>query len=319
MRDNSIGAWPAASKKTKSNSLLAEFLSRLLREKPLGTLGAVIVLILLLTGIFASVLAPYGMNEIHLEDRLKPPSAQYMLGTDDLGRDLLTRIIYGARISMYVGLGASTLLTAVATIVGIASGFLGGTTDMMIQRLVDAWMCFPSLVIYLMVMALLGPGLTQVILVLGIVTGVHISRVVRGAIIGIKENIYLEAAKVIGCSNWRILGRHILPNVMPVIIIIFTTQFGYMIIAEATLSFLGLGIPPPTPSWGGMLSGPGRQYMHLAPWIALWPGLALAIVVYAVNMLGDAVRDILDPRLRGGLARYGGVKVRKPKKREQDQ
>ena len=298
-------------KEPKRRSAVADFFIRLVREKPLGTVGGVIVLILLFVAIFADLLAPYGMNESHLADRLDPPSAQYLLGTDNLGRDLLSRIIHGARISMYVGLGASAILTAMATTIGLISGFFGGKTDVIIQRFVDAWMCFPGLVLYLTVMALLGPGLIQVILVLGIVTGVHFSRVVRGAVIGIKENVYLEAARAIGCSTRRILTRHILPNIMAPIIIIFTTQCGYMIIGEATLSFLGFGIPPPTPSWGGMLSGTGRQYMYMAPWMALWPGLALAIVVYGLNMLGDAVRDLLDPRLRGGVGRYSGVKVKK--------
>jgi len=310
---------PGVEEEPKRRSLPADFFIRLVKEKPLGTVGGVIVLLLLFTGIFADLLAPYGMNEIHLADRLTPPSAQYAMGTDDLGRDMLSRIIHGARISMYVGLGASALLTVVATIIGIISGFFGGKTDMTIQRFVDAWMCFPALVLYLTVMALLGPGLIQVILVLGIVTGIAMSRVVRGAVISIKANMYIEAATAIGCSTTRMLTRHILPNITAPIIIIFTTQCGYMIIGEATLSFLGFGIPPPTPSWGGMLSGAGRQYMYLAPWMALWPGLALAIAVYGLNMLGDAVRDILDPRLRGGLGRYGGAKVKKPSKGVQAQ
>ncbi len=300
-------------KEPKRRSLLADFFVRLVKEKPLGTLGGVIVLLLLLSAIFADQLAPYGMNETHIADRLSPPSARYILGTDNLGRDILSRIIYGARISMYVGLGASALLTAVATIIGLVSGFFGGKVDVAIQRFVDAFMCFPALVIYLTIMAFLGPGLIQVILVLGFVSGVHFSRVVRGAVIGIRENVYVEAARAIGCSTMKMLARHILPNIVSSIIIIFTTQCGYMILGEASLSFLGFGIPPPAPSWGGMLSGTGRDYMSLAPWMAIWPGLALAIVVYGLNMFGDAVRDILDPRLRGGLGRYAVAKVKRGK------
>jgi len=299
-----------APKERKRLPWLADLFVRLVREKPLGTVGGVIVLALLLVAIFADVLAPYGMNEQILLDRVQPPSATHLLGTDNLGRDLLSRIIYGARISIYVGLGGSALCTLVATVIGLVSGFFGGRVDITIQRFVDGWMCFPALFVYLTVMSLLGPGLVQVIMVLGIERGIAQSRVVRGAVIGIKENVYVEAARAIGCTGGRILYRHILPNIMAPIITIFAVSSGYVILGEATLSFLGFGVPPPTPSWGAMLSGSGRYYLLLAPWMALWPGLALAIVVYGLNMLGDAVRDLLDPRLRGGLGRYG-VKVAK--------
>ncbi len=289
----------------KRRLLPIDFTLRLVKEKPLGTVGGIIVLLLLLTGIFAPWLAPYGMNESHIADRLSSPSARYFLGTDNLGRDLLSRIIYGARISMYVGLGGSALAAVVSTVIGLVSGFLSGKTDTTIQRFVDAWMCFPELLLYLTIMTILGPGLVQVILVLGTARGIGTSRVIRGAVISVRENIYVEASRAMGCSNTRIMIRHILPNVMAPIITTFTVGCGYMIINEATLSFLGLGIPPPTPSWGGMLSGAGRQFMYTAPWLALWPGAALAITVYGMNMFGDAVRDLIDPRLRGGLGRYG--------------
>ncbi|MFC1900880.1 ABC transporter permease [Chloroflexota bacterium] len=299
----------------KPRSMWVVLLSRLLKEKPLGTIGAVILLVLCLTGIFADILAPYGFNQIILADRLDPPSASHLLGCDNLGRDLLSRIIYGARISMLVGVVGAILEQAVALTLGVTSGFFGGKYDMFLQRFVDAFMCFPALVLYLTIMAVLGPGLLQVILVLGISGGIRGSRVGRSAVIGIKENVYFEAARAIGVPNKRTLMRHVLPNIMPVVIIGFSTVIGRMILAEATLSFLGFGIPPPTPSWGGMLSGTGRQYMLQAPWMCLWPGLALALVVFGINMLGDAVRDILDPRLRGGLGRYGGAKLQKMKER----
>jgi peptide/nickel transport system permease protein len=173
-------------------------------------------------------------------------------------------------------------------------------------------MCFPGLVIMLTVIAITGPGLTQVILLLGILGGISGgNRVIRSAVLGVKQNVYVEAAKAVGASDWQIMGKHILSNVMPVVIIGFTLSMGGAILAEATLSFLGYGIPPPMPSWGGMLSGPARNYMEQAPWMAIWPGLALALVVYGMNMLGDGLRDILDPRLRGGLGRYGSPKARK--------
>jgi len=215
---------------------------------------------------------------------------------------------------MYVGLGGSLICTGLGAIIGLVSGFFGGKTDTIIQRFVDAFMCFPPLFLYLTVMAILGPGLAQVIIVLGIVRGIRQSRIVRGAVISIKENVYVEAAKALGASPTRVLYKHVLPNVMAPIIIIYTVGCGYLILSEATLSFLGFGIPPPEPSWGGMLSREARRFMRFAPWMALWPGAALATAVYGINMLGDAVRDILDPRLRGGLGRYGGVKAKKAKK-----
>jgi len=251
----------------KQRPLLVDLLIRLVREKPLGTVGGVIVLVLLFTGIFADMawlglpqvgLAPYEYNETDAYARLKAPSAEQVLGTDNLGRDLLSRIIFGARISMYVGLGVTVVSTVVSTLIGIISGFLGGKADIVIQRFVDAWMCFPPLFIILTVMAIVGPGLLQVILVLGVLYGIGGSRTVRSAVIGIKENVYVEAATAVGGTTSRILWQHILPNIMAPIIIVFTTRMGAAILAEATMSFLGFGIPPPTPSWGGVcLAGPG--------------------------------------------------------------
>lgn len=289
----------------KKHSFLADLIIRLVKEKPLGVLGAVIILILLFAGIFANLLSPYGYGELHLADTLSPPSAQYILGTDDLGRDLLSRIIWGARVSMVVGIAGAALNVVVAILIGGVSGFIGGKLDMIVQRFVDAFMCFPPLFVLLTLMAILKPGLVSVIIVLGMQQGVRDSRIIRSAAISIKENVYVEAAKAVGCPTWKIITRHIIPNIMAPIIIIFTLGIGRMILHEATISFLGFGVPPPIPTWGGMLSGGARKYMLVAPWLALWPGLALSMVVFGINMLGDAVRDILDPRLRGGLGRYG--------------
>ena len=307
MAENTQDATPEEEREPKRYPFLIDVLIRLVKEKPLGTVGGVIVLVLLIVGIFADLLAPYGFNEIILADRLGAPSPKHLLGADNLGRDLLSRIIFGARISMYVGLGGSTLDAIVATLIGIISGFFGGKTDIIIQRFVDAWMCFPSLFLFLTVMAILGPGLGQVILILGIHGGIRSSRVVRSAVIGIKENIYFTAAKAIGSPRRRILWRTVLPNIMAPVLIVFSTQVPSAILTEAGLSFLGFGIPPPEPSWGGMLSGSGRSYMFLAPWMAIWPGLAITIVVYGINMFGAAVRDLLDPRLRGSLGGYSGT------------
>jgi peptide/nickel transport system permease protein len=310
---NGAVAMPLRAKEAKRYPFLVDLFIRLVREKPLGTVGGVIVLLLLVVGILANILAPYGYNEIYVAERLGPPSITNLLGADNLGRDLLSRIIYGARISMYVGLGTSAIGTALAAIIGIVSGYLGGRVDTVTQRFVDAWMCLPPLFLILAIIAVVGPGLVQVIIVLGLLYGIGQSRVIRSAVIATRTNIYIEAARAVGCPTWRILLRHILPNVMAPIIILFTITMGAAIITEASISFLGYGIPPPTPSWGGMLSEGGRRYMLMAPWLALWPGLALAIVVYGINMLGDAFRDLLDPRLRGGLGRYGGVKRRRPR------
>jgi len=299
-----------APQEAKRHHWLIDATKRLVKEKPMGTVGAVIVLLLLFSGIFADFLAPYGPNELNPKDFLGPPSTEYILGTDNLGRDILSRVIFGARISMIVGLTASALALVISIILGGISGFLGAKVDLVVQRFVDAFMCFPALILLIALMSLLGAGLWNVCFVLGLRYGIVGSRVVRSAVIGIKENIYVEAARAIGCSTPRLFIRHILPNIMAPLIILFTTRMPAVILAEASLSFLGFGVPPPTPSWGGMLSGSGRTYMLLAPWMAIWPGLALTTVIYGVNMFGDAVRDILDPRLRGGLGRYGGVKIK---------
>ena len=290
---------------------LAEFGIRLIREKPLGALGGVVVLVFFATGIFAPVLAPDGVNEPHPADRLKPPSAEYLLGTDTLGRDLLSRVIYGARVSMIVGMFATLLSVVVSLLIGIPSAFLGGKYDIFMQRLVDAWMCFPDILILITIMSIVGPGMLQVIVIVGLHMGITTSRVIRGAVLGIKEEVYVQAADAIGSRIWRIFARHILPNIMPAVLIIVSIRMGSVILLEATLSFLGFGVPPPEPSWGGMLSGTARKYLFIAPGLAFWPGLALGAVIYATNMFGDAVRDLLDPRLRGGTGSYNRMETKK--------
>lgn len=302
----------AAITEKKRRRFVVELFARFLREKPLGTVGLVIVLILLLVGILAGWLAPYGYNETLVGGRLEQSSWQHWMGTDQSGRDLLSRVIHGARISMFVGLGVSTLSAIISGLIGLTSGYIGGKTDLITQRFVDAWMCFPGMFIMITLMALTGPGVPQVIIVLGILFGITGSRTVRGAVIGIKENTYVDAARSIGCNTRSILIRHILPNIMAPMLIIFTARMGAAILAEASISFLGYGIPEPFPSWGGMLNR-GRPYMLEGLHLAIWPGLALTIVVWGINMFGDALRDVLDPRLRGGLGRYSAVKKKLPK------
>jgi peptide/nickel transport system permease protein len=272
---------------------------RLVKEKPLGAFGGVLVVGLLLCAIFAHWIAPYPYDETNVRQRLKPPGAQFYLGTDNLGRDVFSRIIYGARISVTVGFGAVSLSILLATILGVTSGYFGGKVDVFVQRLVDACMAFPPLVILLSLMAVLGPGLLNVILVLGIFPSFNRSRVIRSATLAAKENQYVEAARAVGASHLRVILCYILPNVMAPIIIVGTNALGAVILVEATLSFLGFGVPPPYPSWGEMLSGSGRSYMYKAPWMAIWPGIAISLAVFGFNMLGDALRDLLDPRLRG--------------------
>ena len=291
---------PSAEIAPKRRSRLADFFIRLVREKPLGTISGTIILILILVGIFADILAPYPYGERHLPDRLQGSSAQYLLGTDHLGRDYLSRIIYGARVSLLVGLAATGVNVLVAVVIGGTSGFLGGKLDLAVQRFVDAWMAFPGLLLLLTIMSIVGPGIPQIIVVLGIAGGIGGSRVLRGAVIGIKENDYFLAARAIGSRGTATLMRHVLPNIMPVVIIIFSITVGGVILSLASLSFLGFGLPVQIPEWGGLLSREGRRYMEQAPHLALWPGVFLTTTVYCLNMFGDALRDLLDPRLRGG-------------------
>jgi len=295
----------------KRHSLLVDALIRLVKEKPLGTFGAAITILLLIIGIFAPWIAPYGMNAVGAGPNLAPPSIHFWLGTDNLGRDLLSRIIFGARISVIVGLVGSAISVVISTFIGILCGYIGGAFDMIIQRVVDAWMCIPFLILMMLIVSIVKPSLWTVVVVLGISSGINGSRIVRSATLAVKQNVYLEAAKGIGCSPFEILFKHILPNITAPLIVMFSTLVPSLIVTEASLSFLGFGVPPPAPSWGGLLSGDARKYMFQAWWLILWPGVALSLVVYGVNMFGDALRDVLDPRLRGGVGRYG-LKVKTP-------
>lgn len=269
------------------------------RSKPLGALGGFFVALVIFLAIFAEVIAPYDYNKRNLRSRLKPPSMAHFMGTDNLGRDIFSRIVYGARVSVTVGFGGIGIGVCLATIVGITSGYFGGRFDILFQRVVDAWQAFPWLVVLLSITAIFQPGIMTLIFGIGVLSAASSSRIVRSATLATKENQYIEAARAIGASHARIIVRYILPNVFAPIIIIATVGLGFAILAESALSFLGFGIPPPFPSWGDMLSGTARVYMHRAPWLAIWPGVAISVAVFGFNMLGDALRDVLDPRLRG--------------------
>ena len=296
-------------------SSLTGFLIRLVKEKPLGAVGLAITLLLLITGICADFLAPYGMNEIHTDERLAAPSAKFWLGTDNLGRDLFSRVIFGARVSMIVGLASSAVATVISVGLGMVSAYVGGKFDLIAQRFVDAVMSLPLIIIVTVVMSKVGQGMLPLIIVMGVGSGIGGSRQSRGWTINVVENVYVQAAAAIGCPTGRILLRHILPNIAPLIIVGYTVLLPGIILTEAGLSFLGYGVPPPAPSWGAMLSGTNRSYMFLAPWMVLWPGLALSVVVYGTHMFGDALRDMLDPRLRGGVGRYGSGRPRRRPRR----
>ncbi len=270
---------------------------RFARQKRLGALGALIIITLLVVGALAPWIAPYGPNESSNEF-YQGPSAIYPFGTDHLGRDMLSRIIAGARISLQVSILAVLLGTGGGALIGLISGYFGGWVDMVCQRGVDILLALPGILLALTIAAALGASLQNVILAIGISIIPGAARIVRSAVLSSKENQYVEAATEIGAGPVRIMRGHILPNVMAPIIVIASISLGSAILSEASLSYLGLGVPLNVPSWGSMLSGSALRYMIRAPWMAIFPGLALTLVVLGVNMFGDALRDILDPRLR---------------------
>jgi len=269
------------------------------RRKPLGAIGGVIVLSLLVMAVFADRIAPHPYASSIPGARMKPPSVKHWMGTDNLSRDIWSRVVYGARISITVGFATVALATLMAAAVGVSSAYLGGTYDILVQRVVDAWISFPGLVVILSLMAALGPGLLNLIIALSILGAAGASRVIRGATLSVMASPYVEAARALGAGHLRIVSLYVLPNVLATILILATIGLGQVILAEAALSFLGFGIPPPYPSWGAMLSGSGRSFMYYAPWMALFPGTAISLAVFGFQMLGDALRDVLDPRLRG--------------------
>jgi peptide/nickel transport system permease protein len=275
----------------------------LLRRKPLGALSALMLGGLIATAVLAPVIAPYDPYRMHvnargLPVRLHPPDATFLLGTDTRGRDVLSRLIYGTRVSLLIGFLSVIIGTLAGTLIGLVSGYWEGSIDQALQRLVDTIMALPGIVLALAVLSVFGQSLLNVILVIGLVIAPGASRVVRSTVRSIKHYAYVDAARAAGASSWRIVLRHILPNVLAPMLIMASVWLGHAIVIEAALSFLGFGTPPPTPTWGGMLRGEGRRSLETAPYLAIFPGLVISIAVLALNMFGDAVRDLLDPRLR---------------------
>ncbi|MBI2885705.1 MAG: ABC transporter permease [Chloroflexi bacterium] len=272
-------------------------LLRRLRRSRASVAGAVVILVFTLVAVFAAALAPYDPIQTDTSVAFGPPSVLHWFGTDNLGRDILSRIVHGARISLWIGIISVAIGAAVGTVLGLLAGYYARVVDSVIMRLTDAMLAFPGILLALIFVAALGSNLVNLMIAVGISSVPRYARLVRGSVLSAKENVYVEAARAIGCDNPRIMFRHILPNVIAPVIVVSTLGVAAAILAAASLSFLGLGIQPPTPEWGAMLSG-GRDYLRTAWWITVFPGLAITLVVLSTNMLGDGLRDALDPRLK---------------------
>jgi len=271
---------------------------RFVRKKPLGAAGGLLMILLILTAVFAEVLATH--NPVRTSTLvLAPPGAESWLGTDNLGRDVWSRVLHGSRISLVVGLASTLLGAVVGGVVGLLSGYLGGRTDLVSQRLMDVMQALPILVLALVLAAAMGPSLTNTIIAISVPIIPRAARVVRSSVLAIREFAFIEAARALGVGHARVAFRHVLPNTMGPFIVLVTAQLGGAILVEAALSFLGLGIPEPYPSWGRMLSIAAAEYAQKAPWLVIFPGVAISLAVFGTNLLGDALRDTLDPRLRG--------------------
>jgi peptide/nickel transport system permease protein len=290
-----------------------DVLRRLVKEKPIGLVGGIIVVLIALAALTAPIAAPFGPNELGAGGRLDGPNATTFFGTDNLGRDVFSRVIYGARVSMWIGLLAVVTATTLSLTIGVISGYFGGKVDLLMQRIVDAFIAFPGLIFLLALIAVFRdsqiPGTPQqgllstkvliLILAIGFLSGIGASRTIRSAVLTVKSSMYVEAARSVGATNTRMIFVHIIPNIMAPVLTLATLGFGGAILFESSLSFLGFGVPPDVPSWGGMLNREARSFMSQAPWLALAPGLTLSLAVFGFNMLGDALRDLLDPRMRG--------------------
>ena len=286
---------PATAQRTAVGVVLG-----FIRTKPLGAAGAVVILVMMAVAIFARALAPYDAYQGDYSLQFARPSLDHWLGTDEFGRDMLSRIMYGARIALFVGFTASFAGCTLGALLGISSAYWGGRADLILERLVDVLLAFPQLILALAIASVMGPAVQNVVIAIAIPIIPRAARVVRAAALSVKENQYVEAVRALGAFNHRVMLRHILPNVMAPYIIIVTAQLGSAILAEASLSYLGLGTAEPTPSWGLMLSGSAPLYAEKAPWMAVFPGIAISLGVFGFNLFGDSLRDALDPKLRRG-------------------
>jgi len=290
---------PAAAAELAPRLTALEAVAGFIRKKPLGAAGAVIILAMLAAAILARPLAPYDPYQADYSAQFARPSAEHWFGTDEFGRDVLTRILYGAQIALFVGFTASLAGCTIGGLLGAVSAFLGGQVDPLLERLMDVLLAFPQLILALAVASILGPAVQNVVIAVSIPIIPRAARVVRATALSVKENVYVEAVSALGASRRRVILRHILPNVVAPYIIMVTAQLAGAILAEAALSYLGLGAAEPTPSWGLMLSGSASAYAEKAPWIGLFPGMAISLAVFGFNLFGDSLRDVLDPKLRG--------------------
>ena len=277
---------------------LLQAMLQLIKRQPLGAAGLAVVILMILMAVFANLLSPYDPEANSLEHMLVEPSWVFPMGTDQFGRDVLTRIIYGARTALYVGFTAATVGSFLGLLLGVASAYFGGRFDLIMQRVMDVFMAFPLIIIALAVVATLGTGTTNVIIAITIPFVPQCARVVRSSALAIREIPYVDAARSLGFGHSRIILRHMMPNVMAPFLIMFTSFLGQAILLEASLSYLGMGVQEPTPAWGLMLQGGAEEYAESAPWVAIWPGVAISLAVFGFNLFGDALRDVLDPKLR---------------------
>jgi len=273
-------------------------ITRFVRREPLGTFGLALVLLMAVTGGLAEVIAPYNPTENDFGAMMEAPSFAHLLGTDQFGRDLLSRLIYGARTALIVGLSSAFVGGFVGLVLGVGSAYFGGKIDLILQRIFDVVMAFPLIILALAVVSIFGTGVQNVIIAITIPLIPRIARVVRSSALAIREIPYVDAARACGFSHWRIILRHMVPNVMAPFLIMITASVGQAVLAEASLSYLGLGVQEPVPAWGLMLQGGAEEYASTAPWIAIFPGVAIMLSVLGVNLFGDALRDTLDPKLR---------------------
>jgi peptide/nickel transport system permease protein len=289
----------AASEPLAPRLTAGQEVAKFIRTKPLGAGGAAIILAMLVVGAFSEVLAPFDPYSPDYALQFARPSAEHWFGTDEFGRDLMSRLIYGARIALFVGFTASFIGCTLGGLLGVISAYVGGKVDLFLERLMDILLAFPQLILALAIASILGPAVQNVVIAIAIPIIPRAARVVRSTALSVKENVYVEAVQALGAAQPRIVLRHIVPNVVAPYIIMLTAQLGGAILAEAALSYLGLGAAEPTPSWGLMLSGSALSYAEKAPWIAVFPGIAISLGVFGFNLFGDSLRDALDPKLRG--------------------